>query len=221
LTELKDHPENFSPNVILRPVFQEMILPNIAFIGGGGEIAYWLELKKVFEATAVPFPVLVLRNSFLLADAKAEASLKKLGFTLNDLFKPENELLGKLVKRDSEVQLSLEKEKQQVMEFYAKLKSTASAVDITLERHTEALQKLALNKLHALEKKMLRAEKKKFEAQQRQLTKLKSHLFPNNSLQERIDNLIPLYAKWGSDLMKILYENSLGLEQEFVMLEEN
>jgi uncharacterized protein YllA (UPF0747 family) len=67
---------------------------------------------------------------------------------------------------------------------------------------------------------MLRAEKKKFEVQQRKLHKLKTALFPNNNLQERIENIIPFYAKWGDDFIKTIYENSLGLQQEFVVLEE-
>ena len=217
--ELKNNPERFSPNVILRPVFQEMILPNIAFIGGGGEIAYWLELKKVFEAVQVPYPVLVLRNSFLLVEKKHAEKIKTLGFSINDLFKAENDLMNVLVKRDSAVQLSLEKERQAIHEFYAQLKNTAGAVDITLQAHTEALEKLALKKLEALEKKMLRAEKKKFEARQRQLHKLKSQLFPHDNLQERIENFMPFYAKWGTDFIKTLYSNSLGLEQEFVVIE--
>ena len=218
--ELEIHPERFSSNVILRPVFQEMILPNIAFIGGGGEIAYWLELKKVFEAVNVPYPVLVLRNSFLVVDKGYGLKVRGLGFTIDDLFKTENELLSELVKRDSAVQLSLEKEKQAILDFYAKLKTTAGAVDVTLQLHTEALQKQALNKIEKLEKKMLRAEKKKFEAQQRQLHKLKTQLFPHNGLQERVENMMPFYAKWGKDFIKTVYENSLGLEQEFMILEE-
>ena len=220
LQELKINPERFSPNVILRPVFQEMILPNIAFIGGGAEIAYWLELQHVFDAVKVPFPVLVLRNSFLLVQKKYALKIMSLGFSLSDLFKTENELMNVLVKRDSEVQLSLENERQAIKAFYAGLKSTAGAVDITLQPHTEALEKLALRKIAALEKKMLKAEKKKFEAQQRQLHKLRSQLFPHNSLQERIENFMPFYAQWGKDFIKTVYENSLGLQQQFVILEE-
>ena len=125
-----------------------------------------------------------------------------------------------LVKRDSQVQLNLEKERASIKAFYAGLKNTAGAVDITLQPHTEALEKLALGKIDALEKKMLRAEKKKFETQQRQLHKLKAQLFPQDSLQERIENLMPFYAKWGKDFIKTIYDNSLGLEQEFVILEE-
>ncbi|HEX2683841.1 MAG TPA: bacillithiol biosynthesis BshC, partial [Ferruginibacter sp.] len=141
-------------------------------------------------------------------------------FSFNDLFKTETELLDILVKRDTEVQLSLAKEKESIAAFYAGLKNTAGTVDVTLQPHTEALEKLALRKIDALEKKMLRSEKKKFEAQQRQLSKLRSKLFPHGSLQERIENFMPFYAKWGSDLFRMIYDHSLGLEQEFVTLEE-
>lgn len=221
IDELDRHPENFSANVILRPVFQEMILPNIAFIGGGGEIAYWLELKKVFEAVNVSFPVLVLRNSFLIAEKNHRTTVTKLGFTVNDLFKAEQELLNELVKKETALQLNLDKEKGMLQEFYTNLKATSGAIDITLVKHTEALHKKALDKLEALEKKMLRAEKRKFEAQQRQLHKLKEQLFPHGSLQERIENFMPYYAKWGKEFINAVYKNSLALEQEFVLMEEN
>ncbi len=220
MEELKNSPERFSPNVILRPVFQEMWLPNIAFIGGGGEIAYWLELKSVFAFVNVPFPVLVLRNSFLWVEKNNVEKAGKLGFEMQDLFRQEQELLNILVKRDSEVQLGLENERKCIYEFYTRLRNTVGAVDKTLQPHTEGLEKLALRKIDALEKKMLRAEKKKFEAQQRQLQKIKSQLFPHNSLQERIENLMPFYAKWGSGFIKILLAHSLSLEQQFMIIEE-
>jgi bacillithiol synthase len=220
ISELETYPERFSANVILRPVFQEMILPNIAFIGGGGEIAYWLELKNVFDAVQAPYPVLVLRNSFLLVEKSYDVKAKNLGFDVVDLFKPEHDLMNVLVKRDSAVQLSLENEKQSIHDFYSGLRNTAGAVDTTLQAHTEALEKQALRKIEALEKKMLRAEKKKFDAQQRQLHKLKNQLFPHNSLQERIENFMPFYAKWGKGFIKTIYDNSLSLQQEFVILEK-
>jgi len=220
IEELHQHPERFSPNVILRPVYQEMILPNIAFIGGGGEIAYWLELKKVFAEVGVPFPILVLRNSFLIVEKSYGLRVKDLGFVVSDLFKDENLLMNTLVKRDSDVQLSLEKEKAMLKDLYEQIKKISGSVDTTLQKHTEALQAKALKKIEALEKKMLKAEKKKFEAQQRQLQKLRAQLFPNNGLQERIENLLPFYAKWGKDFIKMVYEHSLALEQQFVLLEE-
>jgi bacillithiol synthase len=220
ISELNNHPERFSANVILRPVFQEMILPNIAFIGGGGEIAYWLELKKVFEAAGVPYPVLVLRNSFLIIEKNHQELLDKLKFSVADLFKTEQQLMNELVKRESGLQLSLKNEMQTLEGFYTILQHTATAIDSSLQKHTAALQTQALKKITALEKKMLKAEKKKFEALQRQLHKLKTVLFPHNNLQERIENFIPFYAKWGDDFIKTLYENSLALEQQFVILEK-
>ena len=220
LEELYKYPERFSPNVILRPVFQETILPNIAFIGGGGEIAYWLQLKHVFVAVDLPYPVLVLRNSFMLVEKNYSTILSKLGFTITDLFKSKEQLINELVKKESRLQLSLEKETDTVKEFYLQLKNTVGTVDITLQKHTEALQAQAIKKIEQLEKKMLKAEKKKFEAQQRQLHKLKTVLFPHNNLQERVENIIPFYAKWGNNFIKTIYENSLALEQEFVVLEE-
>ena len=220
LAELEQQPERFSANVILRPVFQEMILPNIAFIGGGGELAYWMELKKVFEAVNVPYPVLVLRNSFLILDKEKIELTKRLGFKPTDLFKKELELLNNLVKRDSELQLELKEEKKQLGNLYNQVKHITAKIDPTLAQHTEALYTQSAQKIEQLEKKMLRAEKKKFEAQQRQLHKLKASLFPNDGLQERVDNFLPYYAEMGTDFLKVLYGHSPSLEQEFVMLSE-
>ena len=215
LAELNNYPERFSPNVILRPVLQETILPDITFIGGGGEVAYWLELKKVFEAVAVPYPMLIVRNSFLFISKELQAVTQKLQFSNTDLFKPELELINRLVKRGSTLQLNVEKEKQQMLKLYQAIRKVAAHVDLTLQTHTDALQTQALNKITALEKKILSAEKKKFAAQQRQLQKLKMQLFPNNSLQERVANMLPFYATGGKDFIETIYNNSTGLRQEF------
>lgn len=221
LLELKDHPERFSPNVILRGLFQETILPNIAFIGGGGELAYWLQLKDLFVHYKTPYPVQVLRNSFLVMEKNMSALLPKLGIGLYDVFQNETLLLNELVKRESSLQLSLANEKASLEAFYTKLKTTAGAVDHTLAAHTGNLYAQALKKINALEKKMLRKEKLKFEAQQRQLHKLKSQLFPKGSLQERVDNFMPYYAKWGKEFISALYEHSKSMEMEFGVLVES
>ncbi len=168
LNELQKHPERFSPNVILRPVFQETILPNIAFIGGGGEIAYWLELKEVFGNVNVPYPLLIVRNSFLLIRNDLQLIADKLNLSNIDLFKKEQDLLNELVKKESTLQLSLNKEKEQLTFLYQRLQDISGKIDITLIQHTAALYTQALKKIEALEKKMLKAEKIKFEAEQRQ-----------------------------------------------------
>ena len=95
------HPERFSPNVILRGLFQETILPNLAFIGGGGETAYWLELKALFDHYQVPFPVLILRNSFLLIDRQGQEKIDRAGLSRTDLFRPAEDLVSEIVRRES------------------------------------------------------------------------------------------------------------------------
>jgi bacillithiol biosynthesis cysteine-adding enzyme BshC len=218
LADLENNPERFSPNVILRPVFQEMILPNVAFIGGGGELAYWLELIKVFEESNVPLPVMVLRNSFLVIDKAAQELMQKLKLTVNDVFENETALINSIVKRQTDKQLSLDKEKESLAAVYKQIEEASGKIDATLIAHTQNLYTKALKKIEALEKKMLKAEKKKFDAQQRQVSKLKSMLFPNGHLQEREENLLPWYAKHGKAFIQTIYENSLRLEQEFAVV---
>ncbi|HLY69663.1 MAG TPA: bacillithiol biosynthesis cysteine-adding enzyme BshC [Puia sp.] len=220
LAELSNNPGRFSPNVILRGLYQSTILPDIVFIGGGGEAAYWLELKNLFEHYAVPYPMLVLRNSFLIIEKEWATKINKAGFTMADVFKSENELISELVKKESTNKISLEKEITEAENFYGNLKSIGEHVDATLVQHVEALQAKALKEIKEFEKKLLRNEKRKFEDVRRQIHEIKSVLFPLNNLQERIENFIPYYARWGKAFIDLLYKNSLALQQEFVVLEE-
>jgi len=219
LSELEAHPERFSANVILRGVFQEMILPNIAFVGGGGELAYWLELKAIFEELKVPYPMLILRNSFLIMEAKDKRLVEKLSLTFPQLFLSEMEQDNLLTKQESKNKLALFDEQQQVNQLYGQMQYLAAAVDPSLQAHVAALHTRALQDIDGLEKKMLRSEKRKFSDRNRQLHTLRSRLFPNNSLQERVDNFMPLYAKYGKELINIIYQYSLSLESNFGIIE--
>jgi bacillithiol biosynthesis cysteine-adding enzyme BshC len=221
LHEVSDYPERFSPNVILRGLYQETILPNIAFIGGGGEIAYWLQLKGLFEHYKVPFPVLIIRNSFLVVEKKWQEKIQKLGFTIEDFFLPERELLNKLVTKESKNETRLNGSLTAVEQLYEQFKKQAAAVDNTLTKHVDALKLKTVYRLQELEKKMLRAEKRKYSDQQRQISAIKAALFPGNGLQERKENVSYYYALWGKDFIAKLYQHSLALEQEFVILTES
>lgn len=215
--ELNDHPEHFSPNVILRGLYQETILPNLAFLGGGGELAYWTQLKDLFETYNVCYPILLLRNSFLIVTEKQDAIIQKLGLTTVELFKTELQIVNSLIeKQGRKPHLNGQLDKLTIL--YDELKSTASQVDPTLEQHVQALKVKAVNRLMILEKKMLRSERKKYEAKQRQVNKLKTELFPSNGLQERIENVSSFYSKWGMYFIEELYRHSLTLEQQFTVL---
>lgn len=221
LETLAQQPQLFSPNVILRGLYQETILPNVAFVGGGGELAYWLQLKDLFVHYGVPYPVQILRNSFLVMATDMVAKAKGLSLTDNDLFNSETALLNALVLHDSGDALLLTTEQTALTDYYTQLANKAAAVDPTLQKHVLALQAKALHKVQALEKKMLRAKKRNYDAQQRHIHALKSTLFPKGNLQERIESLLPFYGRYGRQFIQELYAASPALEQVFGLLKKN
>ena len=216
---LREHPERFSPNVILRGLFQETILPNIAFIGGGGELAYWLQLKSLFEHYTVPFPVLVLRNSFLIVENKWVQKIQKLNFSVDDFFESSNQLLEQLVHQHAAHSLTLNGKMEQAEALFEKIKEQATAIDPTLSQHVAALKTTSLKKLKDLEKKMLRAEKRKHEDARRQIETIKAQLFPGGGLQERAEGFFYFYALMGPQFIDALYQYSGALQQEFTVLQ--
>jgi bacillithiol synthase len=219
--ELKQYPERFSPNVILRGLFQETILPNLAFVGGGGEMAYWLQLKDLFQHYKVVYPVLVLRNSFLIIEKKWKAKMERIGFSIADFFQPQDKLMNLVVAKNSEHTVSLNGNFEKAEELFEQIKVQAGSIDPTLSQHVAAIKARSFKTLQELEKKMLRAEKRKFSDHERQIQAIKAALFPGNGLQERKENFSGFYAKWGRDFIEELYKNSLKLEQEFTILLES
>lgn len=216
--ELEEYPERFSPNVILRGLYQETILPNLSFVGGGGELAYWLQLKDLFAHYGVPYPVLMLRNSFLMVEEKWKEKIERLGLKVTDFFQPEDELMKQIVTKNAAYPVLLNGNLEKASELFEQIKAQALQVDFTLSKHVHAIQAKSLKALLGLEKKMLRAEKRKYADQQRQIQTIKAALFPNNGLQERVENFSGFYAKWGRSFIEELYKNSLALEQEFTVL---
>lgn len=218
LEELETHPERFSPNVILRGIYQETILPNIAFIGGGSEVAYWMQLKDLFNHYKVPYPVLVLRNSFIIMNSKQAQKLNELGISTGDLFKDETVLANEMVIKWKGKPLSLAAEVAKSKELFACLKKEAGSVDKSLVQHVHSLEVDLLKKIEALEKKMLRAERKIQAVQLQRIWKIKAELFPNKNLQERVDNFMPYFAEHGDSLITSILDQSLSLEHQFILM---
>jgi uncharacterized protein YllA (UPF0747 family) len=125
-----------------------------------------------------------------------------------------------IVAKNSENKIELNGNFEKAEAFYEQIRIQAEAVDKTLSQYVNAIKTRTLKDLEELEKKMLRAEKRKFEEQQRQIQKIKEILFPNDGLQERVENFSWFYAKWGRGFIQELLNNSLALEQEFCILSE-
>lgn len=220
LRELDEYPERFSPNVILRPLLQEILLPNVVFIGGSGELSYWLELKKIFDAAGVPYPLLLLRNSFLIIRKKNAELMQSLSLNETDIFASIDEIKKNFVSKHSKANDDLTKERNSIEQAYGTLKLIATNADPSLEKHVLSLKAKTLKRIEQLEQKMFRARKKQFEAEMRKIEKIKRRLFPENNLQERVDNFIPYYASDGDSFFRSILDASGVFDQYFCILKE-
>lgn len=220
LSELQAHPERFSPNVILRPLFQEMVLPNLAYIGGGGEIAYWLERKAQFEHFGIPFPMLIRRNSLQWVDNQSFQKMEKLGLEIIDLFTADETLIKSYVEAHASVELSFEAELKEFELTFRKIIDKTVQIDPTLEATAAAQQAQLFNALDKLQTRLMRSEKKKQETEILQIKKLLEKLFPASTLQERKENFMPLYLRHGQAFIDFLVDTLNPLEKDFwVVLE--
>ena len=216
--EIDSHPERFSPNVVMRPMYQEIILPNIAYIGGGAEVAYWMQLKANFDFYKVDFPVLLLRNSALLIDKRSAENLYSLGFSLEDIFLPVEELKNLWVRKNSTAQLSLADETRAINSIFDQIKLNAYKIDKTLSVSTDTAKQKTNRLLANLEKKLFRAEKRKHETALIQIENVKKRLFPNGTMQERTMNIALMYVNYGEDFLSSCIENFEPLGGDFTLL---
>ena len=218
--ELQSHPERFSPNVVMRPLYQESILPNIAYVGGGAEVVYWMELKSNFDYYQVDFPILILRNSALLVPKTAAAKIAGMRLSNADLFKATDEIKNDWVKKHSVHELNLSAEWQELESVFEKIKHHAQQIDQTLVPSTAAVQARLQHAVNNLERKLVKAEKLNYQTRLQQIEQLKGELFPKNSLQERTENFGLAYVKWGRTFVDELIRTFEPLNFEFTVLTE-
>lgn len=220
LEELGAHPERFSPNVVMRPIYQESILPNLAYVGGGGELAYWLERKRQFEHFGVNFPMLVRRNSVVWIDSNSSKRMDKLGLDLRALLGDTEDLVKNWVHEKSEQELSLSAEKEALARVFGSIVQKAEATDPTLAGAVKAEEARQIKSIEQLEVRLVRAQKQRFETELNQLRSLKEKLFPGNGLQERYDNFVPYYLRHGDAFFDLLIENLDPLRTDLVVIQE-
>ncbi len=221
LAELENHPERFSPNVMLRGLFQETILPNIAFIGGGAEVAYWLQLRTVFQYYKVFFPVIYLRQSVLWIEAGYTKLREQLQLSVADIFKQDQNLVRDYISRHTNGEWQTSGETAAIENIFNSLEQKAILLDPTLEKAAGAALTKMKYQLEILEKKMLRAEKRKMETHLLRIEKLKKTLFPNHSLQERVENFSEYYLQYGPSFFDILKDGIDPFHPQFLIVEES
>ncbi len=218
LQELETFPERFSPNVVARPLYQEVILPNLCYIGGGGELAYWLELKSYFDEVGVTFPLLMLRNSALLITEKQSEKVEKMGLKVSHLFMKQHSLINKKIRDISNIDIDFSPQKKLLEEQFQHMYDLAEQTDRSFLGAVKAQEVKQKKGLDALEKRLLKAQKKKLKDHVVRLTDLQNELFPNQSLQERQLNFSEIYLEMGDSLIPLLLDKLDPFSKNFIIL---
>jgi len=219
LAELEKNPASFSPNALLRPVYQELILPNLAYIGGGGEIAYWMQLKGVFDALNLPFPMLRVRDSFVLLRARELNTLEELGLSLVDLKRDLHDLVREMALEEVELELELHEERKRLDELKKDLLVKANDVGQGMEGMIEAEFSKMEKSLEKIESKLIKAEKSKHEQKANKIGKLQAKIYPDKGFQERFENFLPYFLEDANFVTKIV-DNLQAVDQPSITILE-
>jgi bacillithiol biosynthesis cysteine-adding enzyme BshC len=213
-----EHPENFSPNVLMRPLYQETILPNIAYFGGGAEISYWLEMKGIFDFYQMPFPALMLRNSALIIDRKNTLRIEHARFNAVDLFKSRSELEKQIALSLSKTDLELKDEFSDLTKLIKQLKNHAEGIDSTLVSSAEALGKRFEAQLGRYSQKLIRAQKRSSTIEINRLNEVFNHIYPGGTLQERKESISTFILRHSFLILEAILDGCRPTENSFLLI---
>lgn len=217
LQELHNHPERFSPNVMLRPLYQETILPDVAFIGGGAEVAYWIQLRDLFDHYGVFYPAILLRQSVMWVSEGQQELKEKVKLSYDELFLPRDAAARAYISARAPWTLPTEHDQLEIL--LSSLREKARAIDPTLSRSADAVLARMQHQLESLEGKMLRALKRKEATALDRIARLQDMLFPGGGLAERVDNFMPYYLEHGPLFFDYLLEEMKPLRAQFLIVE--
>ena len=202
----------------MRPLYQEVILPNLCYIGGGGELAYWFQLKEMFKKSHVTFPILLLRNSVLIQSESQSKKRQKLHISNHDIFLKQDKLINKKTKELSDIDIDFSSQKNHLRNQFEALYSLASQTDKSFLGAVKAQETKQIKGLNNLEKRLLKAQKKKLVNEIKRIVDIKNELFPNDGLQERNTNFSEFYLEYGEELMVNLITNLKPLQHDFLIV---
>jgi bacillithiol biosynthesis cysteine-adding enzyme BshC len=217
---VENNPEKFSPNVALRPVYQQMILPNVCYCGGPAEVAYWMQLKSLCDYYKVPFPILIPRNFGLYINTANAKKIEKLNLSPLDLFLEDHKLKENVLENVSGSDYKLGEQESIIDNVFENIKTKSTKIDATLEGFVLAEKQKVLKVLEVIEKRLKKAEEGKNEVLINQIINIKSKLFPDGQLQERRDNFLNFYLN-DSYFIKKVFEGMDPFDFSFNVLIDN
>lgn len=204
---VQTHPEKLSPNVVLRPVYQELILPNLAYVGGPAEVSYWLQLKGVFDHFSTPFPILFPRLFGMVISRSLSKKIAKIPLRNEDLFKKFEDIKTSLLYDFSEPVHQLTQQYKDIEKAFDAIGEKAALLDKSLEGMVISEHKKVEKSIHNIEKRLKKAEEQKEAVKLSQVQNVLSKLFPDGHPQEREENFLNFYinnTKFIDGLLEVL-----------------
>ncbi len=222
LAELMANPERFSPNVILRPLYQETILPNLCYVGGVGEMSYWLQLKGVFDAVHEVYPLIQVRSSLLFIDSANAKKMDKVSMNLSQLFEDVAIVKKAYLKEFAADDVDFSSIEKQMLDLKSSIVDKVMAADFNLEKYAQA-ETLKLEKqVASIQEKVVKSVKQRHETALKTIEQVNEKLFPSNGMQERSLNLFQLCATGNvSEIVELFYKAIDPFDPEFVVLRAN
>ncbi|GAA4451145.1 bacillithiol biosynthesis cysteine-adding enzyme BshC [Rurimicrobium arvi] len=218
LEELSSFPDRFSPNVILRGMYQESILPDVCFVGGGSEVAYWLQLMPLFEHYRVFFPQVMLRQSVQLIQPEAARLLEKLDLQPTDIFEDPVSRMKEWVRRQYHTDELLQPERETMRQLLQSLTGKAVQADTTLEKAVAASGAKIRKQLDRIDKKITSAYLKKEEVTRERLLRLREWTHPGGGLQERTENFSTYFLMQGFSIFEEIKNAIKPFANEFLIV---
>ncbi|MFB9120309.1 bacillithiol biosynthesis cysteine-adding enzyme BshC [Bergeyella porcorum] len=210
--ELEAYPERFSPNALMRPVYQEWVLPNLAYIGGNAEIMYWIELKDYFKYLNLAFPILIPRNSMLFLNEKTFRKMEKLGLSVEDFFRNFAKVIEERLLSNSDISPLLADKEQELKQIFTEIQTASEQTDVTFRNLVKAEEVRQLKAFQRMKKRLLRAEKRKHQEEIERIEHLFNEIYPNKNWQERVYNFSTFYADYGKSWLQSCY-NAIDVEK--------
>lgn len=204
---LENSPQRFSPNVLLRPLYQDALLPTVAYVGGPGEISYFAQMKGIYDSFGLHMPVLYPRKTVTILEKKIDIVLTNYHLAVEDFWRTDDKLINEAVKKNipAAIDESIGLTAAHLAGDFQAIKDEVIAFDASLEKTVDMSLGKMNQQLEFLKKKVLKVAKQREAIITQQLSKAIHNLYPNNHLQERVFNITPLLIKYGYGLMDQIY----------------
>ena len=212
-------PELFSPNAIMRPLYQEIVLPNVCYVGGPNELRYWMQLKTYFDDNKVQFPILKLRNSAYVIDSKTSKKIKNSGIEIKYFIGELNELLNYKIENTSSMKVNFDSLRSNLSLQFDELRKVSLETDKSFVGALNAQEKKQKKGIDDLEKKLIKAEKKNYEAEIKSIRSIHSYLNPSNISQERYLNFGNFYSCKGPSFINYIVEKISIMDDKILIID--